>query len=406
MKVLLAHPGTQYSFHLAKQLERAGLLYQFYTGLAISDKSFKAKFLRFLPYVVYKKISNRIIENIPPEKLKTLPLLEYQAIMGMRNTNNPEDLIYKRNLKFQQSIPDRAIMESDIVIGFDTSSWILAERCKALGKLFFLDVSIGHPVSKEKIYKELSISYPEWKEQMVPKKQSFIDLESKEMELADLIIVPSEFVKQTLEENGIPGEKIKLNPFGTVVDQFKFTRNKKIENGEVVFLFMGSLSPRKGLPFLLEAWSEMNIPSARLIIAGYGKIPDGIKLPDNVTNKGVIAKDERQALFDSANVFLFPSFFEGLAQVQIEAMACGLPVVGTRNSGANELVNEGVNGFTITAGNKTELKKAIQFFLDSPGKIEEMAVEARKKVEEFSWDNYGTRWKELLEKAFKRNSTV
>lgn len=402
MKVLLAHPGTQYSFHLAKQLEKAGLLYKFYTGLAISEEGFNAKLLRFLPHILYKKISNRIIENIPPQKLKTLPFLEYQAIMGMRNTNNPEDLIYKRNLKFQQSIPDSAIMESDIVIGFDTSSWILAERCKALGKLFFLDISIGHPISKEKIYKELSISYPEWKEQMVPKKQAFIDLECKEMELADLIIVPSEFVKQTLEENGIPGDKIKLNPFGTVVDQFKFTRNKIIEHGEIVFLFMGSLSPRKGLPFLLEAWSEMNIPSAKLIIAGYGKIPDGIKLPEHVTNKGVIAKDERQALFDSANVFLFPSFFEGLAQVQIEAMACGLPVVGTKNSGANELVNEGINGFTIGAGNKEELKKAIQFFIDTPGRIEDMAVAARKKVEEFSWDNYGTRWKELLEKAFNK----
>ncbi len=401
MKVLLAHPGTQYSFQLAKQLEKAGLLYQFYTGLAISQYSFKARALHFLPSNIYKKISNRIIEDIPSEKLKTLPFLEYQTILGMRNTINPEDLIYKRNLKFQQSIPDSAIMECDVVIGFDTSSWILAERCKALGKKFFLDVSIGHPISKEKIYEALSESYPEWKEQMIPKKKAFIDLECREMELADLIIVPSEFVKHTLVENGILSDKIKLNPFGTFIDEFRFNPNKAIINGEIVFLFMGSLSPRKGLPLLLEAWSEMNIGNASLIIAGYGKIPDGIKLPENVINKGIIAKDERQVLFDSANVFLFPSFFEGLAQVQIEAMACGLPVVGTKNSGASELVNNGVNGFTIEAGNKIQLKEAIQFFLDHPNQIEAMAVAARKKVEEFSWDNYGNRWKELLEKVLK-----
>lgn len=401
MKVLLAHPGTQYSFQLAKQLEKSGLLYQFYTGLAINKNSFKARFLHLLPTDIYKKISNRIIEDIPPKKLKTLPLLEYQTILGMRNTVNPEDLIYKRNLKFQQSIPDRAIMESDVVIGFDTSSWILAERCKALGKKFFLDVSIGHPLSKEKIYDDLSKLFPEWKEQIAPKRKDFIYLECREMELADVIVVPSEFVKQTLVENGILSDKIKLNPFGTFIEEFRFTPNKEIVNGETSFLFLGSFSPRKGLPLLLEAWSEMNIPMAKLIIAGYGKIPDGIKLPNNVINKGIIAKDERQDLFNSANVFLFPSYFEGLAQVQLEAMACGLPVVGTRNSGSSELVIDGVNGYTINAGNKSELKQAIQFFLDHPQKIEEMAVAARKKVEEFSWDNYGNRWKELLEKVIK-----
>ncbi len=399
MKVLLAHPGTQYSFQLAKQLEKSGLLFQFYTGLAINKNSFNARILHFLPANIYKKISNRIIDNIPVKKLKTLPFLEYQTILGMRNTINPEDLIYIRNLKFQQSIPDKAIIESDVVIGFDTSSWILAHRCKALGKKFFLDVSIGHPLSKEKIYDDLSKLYPDWKEQIAPKRKEFINLECREMELADLIVVPSEFVKQTLVENGILSDKIKLNPFGTFIEEFRFTPNKEIVNGEISFLFLGSFSPRKGLPLLLEAWSEMNIPRAKLIIAGYGKIPDGIKLPNNVINKGVIAKDERQSLFNSANVFLFPSYFEGLAQVQLEAMACGLPVVGTKNSGSSELVSDAVNGYTINAGNKNELKQAIQFFLDHPKKIEEMAVAARKKVEEFSWDNYGERWKELLEKA-------
>jgi glycosyltransferase involved in cell wall biosynthesis len=396
LKVLIAHPGTQYSFQLAKQLEKLGLLYRFYTGIAISHDSVKAKMLRLLPASMYKKFSNRIIENIPSGKLKTQPILEYQTILSMRNVVNPEDLIYKRNLKFQHAIPDSAILESDVVIGFDTSSWILAERCKKLGRKFILDVSIGHPISKEKIYSELSESYPEWKEQIVPKKKEFIDLECKEMELADMIIVPSEFVKQTLVENGVLPGKIEVNPFGTVVEEFRFTNRKSSKDGKIVFLFLGSFSARKGLPLLLDTWREMNIPNAKLLIAGYGKIPEGIQLPENVVNKGVIAKDERQALFDSADVFLFPSFFEGLAQVQIEAMACGLPVVGTRNSGANELVNDGVNGFIIEAGNKKQLKDTIEYFIQHPGRSIEMGVLAKKKVEQFSWDTYGKRCNALI----------
>lgn len=396
MKVLIAHPGTQYSFQLVKQLEKSGLLYRFYTCLALTQNSRMARLINYLFKGISKKISNRIIEDVPGSKIKTRQLLEYRTIYMMRNVLNPEDLIYRRNRKFQQSIPDHAIKESDVVIGFDTSSWILAERCKLLGKKFILDVSIGHPISKEKIYEELSVLYPEWKEQIVPKKKTFIDLECREMQIADMIIVPSEFVKLTLVENGVMPEKITVNPFGTVVDQFAWTSNKKRVDDKIVFLFLGSFSARKGLPLLLDAWKELNISNAELIVAGYGKIPDAIALPKNVTNRGVIAKGERQALFDSAHVFLFPSFFEGLAQVQIEAMACGLPIVGTRNSGAQELVNDGVNGFVIDAGSKAQLMTAIKYFIDNPEKMNEMGKAAKKKAEQFSWDTYGKRWNGII----------
>jgi glycosyltransferase involved in cell wall biosynthesis len=163
------------------------------------------------------------------------------------------------------------------------------------------------------------------------------------------------------------------------------------------FLFLGSFTARKGLPLLLKAWDELDIPDAELTIAGYGKLPASVVLSPNVKNLGTIAKEERQHLFDNADVFLFPSFFEGLAQVQIEAMACGLPVVGTKNSGADELVEEGVNGFIIEAGNSSQLKAAINFFLSSPMKIKHMGIKAREKAEEFSWDAYGARLKRILE---------
>ena len=157
---------------------------------------------------------------MPSGKVVSLSLLEIRSLISLKNNNDNELTLYKRNKVFQDSITDKAIKESDVVIGFDTSSWILGRRCKELGKKFVLDISIGHPLSKEKIYAQLSKNYPEWSEQILPKRKELIEHECTEMELADLIIVPSQFVKNTLVENNVSSEKIQINPFGTSLEDF------------------------------------------------------------------------------------------------------------------------------------------------------------------------------------------
>ncbi len=404
MKVLIAHPGTQYSHHLAIQLHKAGLLYRFYTCLAISSESITGKILNKLPLILYNKLSNRFIEEVPPDKIKNFVSLEWHTLNTKPNTIQQDQKLYERNKKFQEQIPDADIKEVDVVIGFDTSSWILAERCKKLGVKFILDVSIGHPLSKEIIYKNLFSDYPKWKEQILPKEKIHIEEEAKEMLLADLIVVPGTFVKQTLLENAVPAQKIKVNQFGTITDQFRNDiTNKQNAVHKIRFLFMGSFTARKGLPFLLDAWTQMDTSNAELVMAGYGEIPDGIIIPPNVINRGVVAKDERKELFYSCDVFVFPSFFEGLAQVQIEAMAAGLPVIGTKNSGAEDIVDNGINGMIIETGNKEQLKIAIRYFIENSSLIKTMGIAAQKKAEEFTWDNYGRRWELILNDLMKTN---
>jgi len=305
-----------------------------------------------------------------------------------------EDKLSARNEAFQKAIPDHELEQSDIIIGFDTSSWILAERCKKLGKRFILDVSIAHPLSKKKVYEKLSEEFPDWSLELKPKKEALIAKEVLETELADLIVVPSTFVKGTYLENGVDGKKISINPFGTNIEAFRHNLAKPKD--KCIFFFLGGLTARKGLPFLLETWKQCSFQNAELIIAGFSDLPPGFELPPNVTNLGRLAKEERNQIFDQAHVFVFPSFFEGLAQVQIEAMASGLPVIGTTNSGAPDLIEAGKHGFVIEPGNVEALKKAMTFFVQNPDQIQKMGIDARKKSEQFTWDAYGERWVNLL----------
>ncbi|MBW4890087.1 glycosyltransferase family 4 protein [Mucilaginibacter sp. HMF5004] len=394
-KVLLTHPGTQYSYHLAEQLERLGLLYKYVTSFTIPSDGVIKTVYNLLPKSVKRKLGTRLI-NIPACKVKQNPVLELKALIKIKQGETSEAAFYERNKAFQLAISDELIKEADIVIGFDTSSWILAERCKKLGKRFILDVSIGHPIAKESIYKQLADLYPEWLEQIKPKSDILIGLESQEIELADAIVVPSDFVRGTYVNNGVIPDKIIVNPFGTNVAAFN---NVPHQYTSPSFLFFGGLTARKGLPFLLKVWADIikKYPECTLILAGYGRLPDGTLLPENVKNLGIIAPAERQKIFDMADIFVFPSFFEGLAQVQIEAAACGLPVIGTTQSGATNLVAEGKSGFVIIPGDSTALFNAMEYFIQNPHQIKIMGACAREiSLGNFTWDSYGDRWEKIL----------
>lgn len=392
MKVLLVHPGTQYSFFLAKELHRRNLLYKFITCFAVRRESFLFTFLRLIGY--QSKISNRLLEGIPSSFIQIFPFLEIKAFFSKR-TYSDETILSRRNTDFQLRISDNDIISADVVIGFDTSSHILAKRCQKLGTKFILDVSIGHPISKEKIYADLFVKYPLWSDQIKPKVDYLLLQEKQEMDLAFKIVVPSDFVKKTIVENGLDADKIIVNPFGTYIDAFHCKREYK-SNKPLKFLFMGAFTARKGLPLLLEVWNELECNTAELIIAGYGEIPKGVFLPKGVQNIGAIAKDNRIQIFQSADVFVFPSYFEGLAQVQIEALAAGLPIIGTYHSGADELIQNGKQGFVIESGNKAALAEAINYFITNRDSIKHMSLAAAQRSEQFSWDTYGNRWSKIL----------
>lgn len=391
MKVVVAHPGTQHSFRLAQEIEDMGHLEKFISSFVLSDGSYTSGLAR-------KAFKNRIIKRVHPNHLKGYPFLEIMSQLRARIGVEAEDLLYKRNRSFQKKVVANDLDLADVVIGFDTSSWILAEYCQSRGIRFILDVSIGHPVSKEKVFEGLRKQFPRWGDITKAKKPSLISLELREFELAQQIVVPSSFVKQTLLDNGVDPDKISVIPFGTDVAGFSScVRGPQL--GPVKFLFFGSLTARKGLPLLLEAWKNVKPSEATLSVAGYGTIPAGVTLPEGVTIRGPVAQHEKRELFEQADVFIFPSYFEGLAQVQLEAAASGLPIIGTFNSGAAELVKDYHNGFVIPPGNTDELISSISYFIKHQELIRPMGEKSRQVMEGFTWTHYRTRWQNLLEQS-------
>jgi starch synthase len=388
LKAIVAHPGTQYSHHLVRQLTRLGLLDKYITSFATNDSS-------VLSTVFAAKLKNRILHHVPWNLVRTYPFEEARYLVASYLKTNQEDLLHQRNRRFQENVVGNDLHGARNVIGFDTSSWIIAEYCRRKGIKFFLDVSIGHSISKEAVFRTIRSRFPEWQDIALPKREALIEIEQKEYELASRIVVPSRFVRNTLIENGVDPDKISVNPFGTLIpraDQL----SPKGQHERVTFLFFGSLAARKGLPVLLEAWNRLAKENADLLVAGYGSLPASIKLPANTKMLGAIPGDERNLLFKKADVLVFPSFFEGLAQVQLEAAANGVPVIATRNSGGEELVQDGYNGFIVEVGNVDQLESTMRKVINNRDELGQMSRRIREHIDFFSWEAYGDRWRKIL----------
>jgi glycosyltransferase involved in cell wall biosynthesis len=344
-------------------------------------------------------LETRELNGLPRNKLQSYPTIEiaYQLRQTFSSIGAEEGL-HRRNEAFQRAISDHDLESADVVIGFDTSSWLLSRRAKQIGKKFVLDQSIGHPVDKERIFAGIRDNFPEWNLSIPHKLPAHVAEEIEEHRLADLVVVPSSFVRSTLLRQGVAESKIRIIPFGTDLRLFHPADVSKAQ-GAFVFLFVGSISARKGLPVLLEAWRRMPSNSGELWVVGVGALPEQVasNLPTSVRFLGQKSRFEVAKLMRQADAFVFPSFFEGLAQVQIEAMASGLPIISTIEAGAEDLVRDGENGFLVPAGDVFALTERMEQMAADRTLFDAMRKSTISERNKLDWKVYGDRWAKVLD---------
>jgi glycosyltransferase involved in cell wall biosynthesis len=220
-----------------------------------------------------------------------------------------------------------------------------------------------------------------------------IEQELAEYEMADFIAVPSTFAANTFVSNGVPRAKIFVNQFG--VDLMLFSnaihpRSLHRPTGLQV-LHVGRVGPRKGVHYLMDA--VRRIPDAHLTLVG--ALEPGMDVhvrKSHVTVTGPVAGKDLPRWYRKADVFCLLSVEEGLALVMAQAMAMGLPIVATSNTGAEDLIEDGVHGFIVPARDPAAAADRLQLLADAPQLRQEMGRRGRARVlEGFAWADYGRR---------------
>jgi glycosyltransferase involved in cell wall biosynthesis len=267
----------------------------------------------------------------------------------------------------------------------DCSLWQFQEA-RRLGKACIYDMPIGYYPAWQRIKADLERRYADWMsadEFVLPVRAA---QKREEMVLADLVLAPSRFVADSIREYH-PHKTIRVVPYGVDLASWTWT-----EGGEprdtLTYLFVGQCSVRKGTPLLLEAWRRAGLKRARLRLVGPWQLAEKKKrdLPPRCTWTAPVSSTELRTIYQAADVFVFPTNFEGRALVVIEAMASGLPVVTTEASGADDAVGEA--GRVIPVDDLDALVETLLWFDMHRNDLPALSKVARLRAEACTWEGY------------------
>lgn len=196
---------------------------------------------------------------------------------------------------------------------------------------------------------------------------------------------------------GVPAGRINVIPDG--VDSGLFAPAAP-EGRAPLLVFAGSLVPRKGVTYLLQAMPPIlrAFPDYRLVIVGDGsqraeleRQAQNLALGQGVTFTGALSQSDVRQWMQRARLLVLPSIEEGLGVVLLEALACGTPVVASRVGGIPDIVTPAV-GRLVAPGDPGQLAEAVCALLGDPPAWAEMSGRARERVvAEYDWERIAGR---------------
>jgi glycosyltransferase involved in cell wall biosynthesis len=310
--------------------------------------------------------------------------------------------LFKHLNKYFDNFASKSIdyKNTDIIIGWSGFSYKTFIKAKAYKIIKICERGSTHIKFQKEIlqeeYKKFNIKFKLNEEE--------IEKEIKEYNLADYISVPSNFSKKTFLENGVEERKIITTPYGVDLSIFK---NRPKTDKIFRFISVGRIGLRKGSFYTLKAFDELKLPNCELLMIGhiedeFATIANQFKNNINILFINHVDQKLLTKFYNQSDVFIISSIEDGFAMVILQALACGLPVICTQNSGGSEEIIDGENGFILEPRNIQILKEKMIFFLNP-----ENLVNLKKKVGEItlnlSWKKYGDAIENKLKDLLKNN---
>jgi alpha-maltose-1-phosphate synthase len=279
---------------------------------------------------------------------------------------------------------------TDIYHALDGSGPKAGLRVKENGKLWICDRACTHIITQKEILVE---EYNYW--QVTPPEFSSDRLERcvAEYEEAHAVTVPSQLAKRSFLQHGISADRVFVCPYG--VDLSEFHPAVKRDNIFRV-IYVGQITIRKGIGHLLRAVEPL-VRKHRIEVWLVGEIDSRIEpllkqYRGVFEYKGVSPRKDLWQLYSQASVLVLASVEEGLAFVQAQAMACGVPVIATTNTGAEDLFTDGIEGFIVPIRRPEAIREKLEWMLDHEESRKQMATLALERVKSLGgWDSYGER---------------
>jgi glycosyltransferase involved in cell wall biosynthesis len=373
MKIVLSTIGKFHTFDLARELNSRGALTKILTG-----------------YPSFKLVN----EGLPKGFIKTFPWVQAPYMGFPWRDNLPNSVIQEwENLSATSfgHFVARNLPECDLYVGLSGSALPGGKKAHQRGAKFICDRGSSHIRVQDQL---MRAEYKLWGVPYAGVDPRVIDQEEAEYAESDCITVPSNFVYRSFVEQGISPNKVKILSYGVNLSRFHQVKKPILERFDI--LFVGGMSLRKGVQYLVQAYKNINHPAKSLTFVGApsASLIEALRFrglwPQDAIVLGHVPQEELKNLMSRSHVLVLPSIEEGLAMVMAQAMACGCPVIASNHSGGEDLITDGLEGFIISIRDVPLLTDRLQQMIDQPKLRNEMSIKALEKVQKIGgWHNYG-----------------
>lgn len=404
-KFLFCHPlGNRNAANALKALSESGIL-----GLVVTAFYVSGNFLKLsLPSRAKKELKRRNWIEISNEKILQFPLIEIFRIVFLKlgifrdKQANLVNLIYKNIDKKASQVLSKNLKSIRAVYAYEDAAFDLFKVAKNNNIKTFYDLPTLHFQEVRKFHQSEYERFPEFRSCLSALDEPDWKLERKRQELilADKVIVASYSTFNSLVVNNIDKKKIKIMPYGADFSSIKI--NKKENNKNLELLYVGRVTPMKGIHYLIEAVKKIKNKKIKLRIVGLNNYPNNwlektiSRNNENISLVGSLPYEELASYYLNSDLFVFPSLYEGFGLVILEAMSYGLPVLSSDVGIAADLLKDGQAGEIIDCKNINLLAEKILYYYENRDSLKEMSQKTQDKIKLYSWGKYRQELSEYL----------
>ena len=399
--VLLSHPtGNANVAAVAAALDDEQLLAAYFT--CVHWKA-DAAWAKLVPVGLRQTLERRARVRIPSEKIHTRPTRELMRNLLLRSgkkrltagENQPFsiDAVY-RDLDRHVARRLGDFPAARAVYAYEDGALEQFRAARARGLRRIYDLPIGYWRQSRAIAAEEAARKPEWAATL----QALTDSAEKcarkdeELALADTVLVPSSFVRRTLDHFPGAPRPVVVAPFG-VPSAIAAPRERTHRSRPLRVLFVGGLSQRKGIADLIEAVEQLG-SAVTLTLIGRKPTADCAALNAACArHRWIPSLPHAEVLGEmrAHDVFVFPSLFEGLALVLGEAISQGLPVLTTPNSGGEDILRDGVDSFLVPIRSPQAIVEKLLLLHEDRERLQAMSNAALASARNLTWSAYQQR---------------
>ncbi len=403
-RVVVAHAGKQHAYRHALAVQEAGCLERFVTSSYYCPHRFPDSLFAHSQRLD-RALRRRALDGLDCSRIVRRWGLELPELIGRKVCGNgafAENLVYRRDARFDRWVARRWAAAADIYWGFQGSCLESLRAARVAGKIAVAEFATAHVTLAIRLLAAESEKHPEWADSI--SNFRFPDWYRERLERepheADFCVAASQFTRKSLTDVGVSEERVKLLPLGA--DLREFSPSPRRANGPFRVLFVGGVGQRKGIKYLLDAYRKIKNTSTELVIVGplmgSGKALD--QYNGSYTYLGRLDQDRVIEEMRRCHVLVLPSVFEGFGLVIPEAMATGMPVIASTHSIGPEIVRDGQDGFVLEPDDVEGLAAKLAWLASHRREACEMGQKASAQAQLLSWDRHRKRVAELIREIF------